>query len=217
MCATFEIDRTLLDLSRLFDAEVEEEFLIKKRIYPQTIAPILLNANGKRNLKPMAFSLVPSWSKEAKPKFATHNARVETIAEKATWKTPLSKTRCLVPLTRFFEPIYEGALANSMVGFQLKAKELLVAAGLWDEWVNKETGEIIHSFTIITGEPNEFIAKIGHDRSPLFPKPEIWDKWLSENVQKPLEMRDYLIAHTLNDQLKFEVEKDRDLKAKVKK
>jgi putative SOS response-associated peptidase YedK len=40
---------------------------------------------------------------------------------------------------------------------------LLTAAGLWDEWKNRETGEGLKSCTRIVGEPNEFAADI-HDR-----------------------------------------------------
>lgn len=56
----------------------------------------------------MRYSLVPNWSKEAKVKFATHNARLESIDEKPTWKTVFSEQHCLVPLTDFIEPILPG-------------------------------------------------------------------------------------------------------------
>jgi putative SOS response-associated peptidase YedK len=44
---------------------------------------------------------------------------------------------------------------------------LLPAAGLWDEWKNRETGERLKSCTMIVGEPNEFAAE-AHDRMPIF-------------------------------------------------
>jgi putative SOS response-associated peptidase YedK len=44
---------------------------------------------------------------------------------------------------------------------------LLTAAGLWDEWKDRETGERLKSCTMIITEPNDFAAEI-HDRMPAF-------------------------------------------------
>jgi putative SOS response-associated peptidase YedK len=44
---------------------------------------------------------------------------------------------------------------------------LPTAAGLWDEWKNRETGERLRSRTMITTGPNDFAAEI-HDRMPVF-------------------------------------------------
>jgi putative SOS response-associated peptidase YedK len=44
---------------------------------------------------------------------------------------------------------------------------LLTAAGLWDEWKNRETGERLKSCTMIITEPNNFATEI-HDRMPVF-------------------------------------------------
>ena len=40
-------------------------------------------------------------------------------------------------------------------------------AGIWDEWVNKETGEILQSYAIITTVSNELTQIIGHHRLPV--------------------------------------------------
>jgi putative SOS response-associated peptidase YedK len=44
---------------------------------------------------------------------------------------------------------------------------LLTAAGLWDEWKDRSTGERLKSCTMIITEQNEFAAKI-HDRMPVY-------------------------------------------------
>jgi putative SOS response-associated peptidase YedK len=44
---------------------------------------------------------------------------------------------------------------------------LLTAAGLWDEWKDRQTGERLKSCTMIITEPNDFAAEI-HDRMPVF-------------------------------------------------
>ena len=55
---------------------------------------------------------------------------------------------------------------------------ILTAAGLWDEWKNRETGERLKSCTMIITEPNDFAAEI-HDRMPVFLTEQQFAPWLS--------------------------------------
>lgn len=216
MCASFEIKKSLKDISSFFDANLPEEFRWNDRIFPYSIAPIIISESGTRIVRPMSFSLIPSWSSEPKVKYATHNARIESIDSKATWKTSLSEHRCLVPITNFFEPIYSGKYSGNMVGFHLKSFDMLSAAGIWNEWVDKKTGEIITSFTIITGEPNAFVKSTGHDRLPLFIDKDFWDAWTSDKKEDPLKLKKLLQQNIINENLKLEVSIDRQLKKKTK-
>jgi putative SOS response-associated peptidase YedK len=54
----------------------------------------------------------------------------------------------------------------------------LTAAGLWDEWKDRETGERLKSCTMIITEPNDFSAEI-HDRMPVFLRETQFTPWLS--------------------------------------
>ena len=54
---------------------------------------------------------------------------------------------------------------------------LLTAAGLWDEWKNRETGERLKSCTMIITQPNELAAEI-HDRMPVFLREDQFAPWL---------------------------------------
>jgi putative SOS response-associated peptidase YedK len=55
---------------------------------------------------------------------------------------------------------------------------LLTAAGVWDDWKNRETGERLKSCSMIITEPNDFAAEI-HDRMPMFLTQEQFAPWLS--------------------------------------
>jgi putative SOS response-associated peptidase YedK len=55
---------------------------------------------------------------------------------------------------------------------------LLTAAGLWDEWKDRATGERLKSCTMIITQPNEFAAEI-HDRMPVFLAAPRLAPWLS--------------------------------------
>ena len=128
----------------------------------------------------MRWGLIPRWwnkpLKEAK--IATFNARVETVETKPFFRDAFKRTRCLIPMSGYFEwqdtpggkqPWYFSARDGSPV---------LTAAGLWDEWKNRETGERLKSCTMIITEPNEFVSEV-HDRVPALLSEQQFDPWLS--------------------------------------
>jgi putative SOS response-associated peptidase YedK len=164
-------------------------------IVPQRYGPAIKRESGVAILTAMRFALLPSWAQEPKVKFATHNARLETIEQKPTWKTVFVKKHCLIPLTDFIEPIYEGEFAGHMVAFSEKAGSVIFAAGVWDEWVNRETGEVIPSFSIITYEPPPFVAGIGHDRCPVFLNATAGTEWLANEGSPAQSLKEFLIKN----------------------
>ena len=54
----------------------------------------------------------------------------------------------------------------------------LTAAGLWDRWRDKASGETITSCTMIITEPNTFVAEV-HDRMPVLLAEKDFEPWLS--------------------------------------
>jgi len=210
MCAQYLIRAKLIEFAKKYGLIIgDDDQTFDERVVPYKLGPVVIS-DGKHNiLKIMRFSLLPSWSKEPKVKFATHNARIETVAEKPTWKTPFKSRRCIIPISRFIEPIYINELAGNMVQFYPKDGSILSAAGIWDEWVDKKTGEVIDSFSIITDEPPEFIAKTGHDRCPVFLKEEAFAEWLDPKEKDPEELLKLLKSK--NAVLDLTVEKDRPM------
>ena len=136
--------------------------------------------DGQRQLVPMRWGLVPFWwSKPLKElRLATFNARVETATTKPFFREPFRRRRCLLPMSGYYEwqdtaggkqPWYFTARDGSPV---------LTAAGLWDEWKNRETGERLKSCTMIITAPNAFVAEM-HDRMPVLLMPSQFGHWLS--------------------------------------
>ena len=110
-------------------------------------------------------------------KMATFNARAETVETKPFFRDAFKRTRCLIPMSGYYEwqdtpggkqPWYFTARDGS---------PLLTAAGLWDEWKDRQTGERLKSCTMIVTEPNDFAAEV--DRMPVFLKEEQFAPWLS--------------------------------------
>ena len=144
-------------------------------VAPTTQVPVVTSTNGERTLEWMRWGLVPSWSKEI-GKFATFNARADTLAAKPSfrgaWK---AGRRCLVVTDGFYEWRQSD---KKPFAIALGNKQPMLMAGLWDEWKPKDA-EPVKSFTIITTEANAMMAPV-HDRMPVILGAEDWAAWLGE-------------------------------------
>jgi putative SOS response-associated peptidase YedK len=128
----------------------------------------------------MRWGLVPWWwSKPLKElRMATFNARAETVETKPVFRDAFKRSRCLIPMSGYYEWQSTPSGKQPWYFTASDGSPLLTAAGLWDEWKNRETSERVKSCTMIVGEPNEFAADI-HDRMPVFLTQEQLAPWLS--------------------------------------
>jgi putative SOS response-associated peptidase YedK len=208
MCAQFLLKAQAKDLAETFGITLDcPDELLNQQVLPHK-SSLTVTAKGFRV---MNFSLTPSWSKEKRTKFATHNARLETLATKPTWRVPFETKRCVVPLTTFVEPAYENEFAGNMVGFHTPKNDVLYAAGIYDEWVDHSTGEVFESYAIITTEPYEIVQKIGHQRSPLFLREDKLKEWMDPTPKKSSLLLQFLKLASAIPEL--QAEKQRPMKA----
>lgn len=151
-----------------------------------------------------SWGLLSHWAKDPKV-VRPINARAETLTEKPTFRSLICQKRCLVPADGFYEWMIT---ESGKVPFRilLKNEEVFTFAGLWDEWLDKSTGELLKSFTIITTDANELVRPI-HDRMPVILSPEAEELWLNKNEKhvldllKPFpakEMKAYPISNLVN-------------------
>ena len=178
MCALFEIKLSSQTLEKKITNFSLPNFDLDQLVLPYDVTKVLVESDGYIKAKDMSFSLIPAWSKTKKVKFATHNARIETLLNKPTWKIPLETKRAVVAMSGFIEPIYENDLAGNMVKFSHQKDDCFFVAALYDQWIDKLSGEVIESFAIITKEPGDFIKLTGHDRSPIFLEGAKLHEWL---------------------------------------
>lgn len=81
---------------------------------------------------------------------STNNARIEGIEKKPTFADAWRKgRRCLVPASWYAEPNWE---TGKNIWWHLKRADGLpwFLAGLWSEWADPNTGEIVPNFTMLT-------------------------------------------------------------------
>ena len=160
---------------KLIDTNLKEA---RYNAAPSQALPVVTNQQPN-SLQFFYWGLQPFWAKDAKAIKRSINARSETLTEKPMFRSLLKRKRCLVPADGFFEwqKTDEGKVPHRIM---LKNEELFTFAGLWDEWTDKETGEVLHTYCIITTDANELVRPI-HDRMPVILSPEAEELWLDEN------------------------------------
>ena len=146
-------------------------------------------ADGRRTFARMRFGLIPYWwNKPLKElRLATFNARAETVETKPFFRDAFKRRRCLIPPSGYYEWQYRDGLKKPPQPWYFTAADgsLLTAAGLWDAWKNRETGETIRSCTMIITAPNAFVAEV-HDRMPVLLRPAQFDTWLDGSAGKKM-------------------------------
>ena len=78
----------------------------------------------------------------------------------------------------FFEGPQKEKLSKPFLCY-LRERESFCMAGIYDTWINKETGEVTQSFAIITTVSNALMQQIGHHRSPVILHKDDQQKWLN--------------------------------------
>jgi putative SOS response-associated peptidase YedK len=118
-------------------------------VWPHQQAAIVTDTGKGPIGQSAAFGLVPFWTK-VRTKSATMNARAETVAKLPSYREPWRKSqRCLVPMTRFFEPCYESGRAVETAIGRVDG-EPFTAAGIYDYWTDRATGDHLLSFSMLT-------------------------------------------------------------------
>lgn len=131
---------------------------------------------GKLELVVGLWSLIPEWSKEPRLKYSTNNARSEELAAKPSfrdaWRTG---QRCIIPADSFDEPNWETG-KNIWWRFRRTDGEPLGLAGLYHPWINKRTGEILETYTMLTvnADDHPLMSRM-HKPDPTMP-PDRQDK-----------------------------------------
>jgi putative SOS response-associated peptidase YedK len=155
-----------------------EDLKPRWNVRPGQMNPVITSHSPNR-ISRMFWGLIPHWAKDKSFAYKTINARAETVAELATYKQPFRHKRCIVPATGFYEPdkIHFAKPPYPWHYFQLKDQKVFGFAGLYDFWKDRETGKEMHTYTIITTQPNAVVGE-WHDRMPVILQKEDEDTWL---------------------------------------
>ncbi len=150
---------------------------------PTLIYPIIVPdeaLKGSAMFVSAKWGLIPSWQKEASSgRPPPINARSESIATNGMFKRAYASRRCLVPIDGYFEwrDINGTGKDKQPYAIAMKDGSPFALAGVYDDWRNPATGELLRTFCLVTCAPNELMATI-HDRMPVILAPPDYARWI---------------------------------------
>lgn len=185
MCARFSLAKAKRELESRFPVDDAKgaEYEPSYNVAPSQSRPVITIAGDVRVLSLMRWGLVPEWAGDAKSGFKMINARAETLTEKASFKTPLRKTRCLIPASGFYEWAHPNAKTKIPYYFSLRGGGLFAFAGLYSVW-HAGLSDELRTFTIITTEANEIMKPV-HHRMPVILGRKDESRWLDPQITEP--------------------------------
>lgn len=185
MCGRSSLTKTEKEIEARFNATFYSEELERYNPLPNyNVAPSqlhpIITLQDQNHLRFLHWGLVPAWSKKTSKLGSLINARKETLQQKSVFSALLNRKRCLIPLDGFYEWKTQG---KEKQAFRIVAKDqdIFSVAGLWDTWVDSDTGQKYDSFTLITLSANALMSPI-HDRMPAILDKNIEHMWISDDV-----------------------------------
>jgi putative SOS response-associated peptidase YedK len=145
-------------------------------------------APPERQLRVLRWGLVPSWAKDPGIGNKLINARMETVAEKPSFRRAFASRRCLLPADGYFEwyPTSEKTSSGKprKQPFFIRPTDggSLAMAGLYEIWRDPTRDEddperFRWTCTVITTQAEGALGH-SHDRMPLTVGRERWHEWL---------------------------------------
>jgi len=159
------------------------------RIYPGSLAPVVVWEGGRRVVKLMRYQCRPAGKPAAYDRQypGTYNARRDNL--EGFWCGQFGHTHGVMLADAFYEHVLrhhmEGrelapgeAEEDVVLEFQPNTGERMVVACLWSHWKGRDGEPDLLSFAAITDDPPPEVAAAGHDRCIIPIRPENIDAWL---------------------------------------
>ncbi|MGL1886919.1 MAG: SOS response-associated peptidase [Reichenbachiella sp.] len=196
MCGRYTTVTRINAIEKRFNVKAEkpELYIPNTNVSHGNFAPVITNEKPNE-LQFFQFGFTPHWAD--KPSFMV-NARSEGefnkaddpnytgsmgIINKPMFRQSIRSKRCLVPADCFIEGPKKEKLNKPYVVYLKEGMRPFAFAGIWDEWINKETGEVLHSYAIITTVSNDVTQALGHHRSPVIIPQEYEKEWVSSDTE----------------------------------
>ena len=180
MCGRYAASKDVANLMEEFevarppDETLPEDFNVapSKQVY--MVVDRETDDGVQRQLRTAKWGLVPSWAKDPKIGNRMINARLETAAEKPSFRRAWAKRRCLLPADGYYE-WYAGEGPKQPFYVHRPDGHSLAMAGLYEFWKDGEDW-LVTTCVLTTDAPDE-LGRI-HDRMPLLVPDENWAAWL---------------------------------------
>jgi len=217
MCYKVKVKASIEDLQKRYDAVFEQKL---EELHEHEEAsgfghphlPVITSENNSK-IQLMEWGLVPGWVKDEKAaaemQNVTLNARSETLFDKPSFRSILKK-RCLILINGFYETQHNGKHTIPFF-IHLKNSALFALGGLYDEWVNTNTGEIFRGFSIITVPANPLMAHIHNTkkRMPLILPQQNEKDWVKPDISEQ-QIKSFITQYPEADMQAEEIKKQSD-------
>ncbi len=171
MCFHSRQSKNARALEKRFRAKIEQADLFEPSehyngfTFPKT--PVVANEQPGL-IRHFQWGLIPFWAKDEGIRQYTLNAKIETLHQKPSFRQA-AKNRCLVIADGFYEWQWLDPKGRQKQKFLvgLPGDALFAFAGIWSEWANPATGEMLHSYSIVTTEANELMSRIHNSKKRM--------------------------------------------------
>jgi putative SOS response-associated peptidase YedK len=129
------------------------------------------------------WGIIPPNSSDGRNKGNLTNARIEQLPSSVSYRIPIRRQRCIVPIDSFY--LWEKRnTRNIPYRFFVKDRKILWMAGLWSIWSNSVISKL--TFAIISTRTQEDNVVPGN-RIPVFLNDELAKLWL-----EPISLSDVM-------------------------
>jgi putative SOS response-associated peptidase YedK len=173
-------------------------------IAPSQLVPIIVDTPRGPEMRLARWGLVPPWQSGPQKAPPPINARLETLTERASFRSALRYQRCLIPADGFYEwKTGPGGRGNKQPMYiRLKDGGIFAFAGLYAEPPPDNPAE--ETFAIITTEANETMAEI-HHRMPVIISREEEQAWLDHRENRTTQVLRLLRQYPAEEMQAFPV------------
>ena len=213
MCFTINVNLIKEELESRYGATLIDPDKYRPSYYYHAFGlpaiPAICSVNPSR-IQLLKWGLIPAWTKSIDEaniiRYRTFNARSESITTKPSFSSSFRSKRCIIPVKGFFEWQHVG---NEKIPWYVyhAENEVLSIAGLYDDWIENNTGEVFSTFSIVTTEANDLMAHIHNSgkRMPVILDKHSESRWvdLSTSPTDALNLlypspSEILKAHTIS-------------------
>jgi putative SOS response-associated peptidase YedK len=149
----------------------------------------IITQEEPQTIQPYYWGLIPAWCRDEQQamhlRHHTLNAMCETVFSKPSFRPSIFKKRCLVIVSGFYE---WHTIGKKKYPFYIHrpGQSFFSMGGLYEHWTNRQTGEMLRTFSIITTPANELLSAIhnSHKRMPLILTYAAEKQWLDRTLSR---------------------------------
>ena len=190
MCYNVSTKKISKETEKQFKSKIDKSIVLPSHYYlsgfTHPLVPVI-SAKQPDLITAFNWGLIPDFcktEKEAKDMQAkTLNAKSETVFTLPSFKNSIREKRCLVLVDGFYEWRTIGKQKYPYF-IHYKNAEVFAMGGIYNDWLNKETGKIESTFSVITTPANAIMSKIHNEklRMPFILPNGLERHWLNANL-----------------------------------